>query len=243
MRSGVQNPPVVAPPVNTPVPFNSNTTFGNYNPADPFAFLRQNPNKLGPYTKENVPVVIPANKPVVETKKQSVADSKETTWYEDLWNGFEDAVNKSPLDFSKMTMAPSGLSPEGAIAITKDVTAGAKKGLVNLAKFVSPDNGKIVENYFKRQDLKNNDNLQETKTKFNIPSVGRPAISTGDTIDIDKNRYVIPAMIDLNQTNWDTRNRGEYKDIDTEAADITTFQSFEKAKDYFAKNAKETIQQ
>jgi hypothetical protein len=31
MTSGVQNPVVAAPPVNTPVPFNSNTTFNNYN--------------------------------------------------------------------------------------------------------------------------------------------------------------------------------------------------------------------
>ena len=239
MRSGVQNPVVAASPVNAPVPFNSKTAFNNYDPSEPFAFLRQNPNNLGPYTKENVPVVIPANKPVVETKKQSAADIKKTTWYEDLYDSFEEAVNKSPLDFSKMTMSPSGFTPEGAIAITKDMEAGAKKGLINISKFVSPEKAKIVENYFKRQDLKNNDNLQETKTKFNIPSVGRPAISTGDTINIDKNRYVIPAMIDLNQTNWDTRNRDEYKDINTEAADITTFKSFENAKDYFAKNVKD----
>lgn len=232
MTSGVQNPVVAAPPVNTPVPFNSKTAFNNYDPSEPFAFLKQNPNNLGPYTKENVPVVIPANKPVVETKKQSAADIKKTTWYEDLYNGFEDAVNKSPLDFSKMTMAPSGFTPEGAKAMVKDIT-------VRAAGLISPEKGKLVDNYFKRQDLKNNDNLQETKTKFKIPTSGRPAIATGDTINIDKNRYVIPAMIDLNQTNWDARNRDEYKDIDTEAADITTFQSFEKAKDYFAKNAKD----
>ena len=232
MTSGVQNPVVAAPPVNTPVPFNSKTAFNNYDPSEPFAFLKQNPNNLGPYTKENVPVVIPANKPVVETKKQSAADIKKTTWYEDLYNGFEDAVNKSPLDFSKMTMAPSGVTPEGAKAMVKDIT-------VRAAGLISPEKGKLVDNYFKRQDLKNNDNLQETKTKFKIPTSGRPAIATGDTINIDKNRYVIPAMIDLNQTNWDARNRDEYKDIDTEAADITTFQSFEKAKDYFAKNAKD----
>ena len=232
MTSGVQNPVVAAPPVNTPVPFNSNTAFSNYDASQPFAFLKQKPNALGPY--------IPANKPVVTTKMNdgkaissgTTGSWEETTWYEDLWNGFSDAVNNSPLDFSKMTMAPSGFTPEGSKAMVKDIT-------VRAAGLFSPEKAKLVDNYFKRQDLKNNDNLQETKTKFNIPSVGRPAISTGDTITIDKNRYVIPAMIDLNQTNWDTRNRDEYKDIDTEAGDITTFQSFENAKDYFAKNAKD----
>jgi hypothetical protein len=224
MTSGVQNPVVAAPTVNTPVPFNSNTAFNNYNPAEPFAFLKQKPNALGPY--------LPANKPAVDTKMNDSKPEVKTAWYEDLYNDFEDAVNKSGLDFSKMTMAPSGFTPEGAQAMVKDIT-------VRAAGLISPEKGKLVDNYFKRQDLKNNDNLQETKTKFNIPTSGRPAIATGDTINIDKNRYVIPAMIDLNQTNWDTRNRGEYKDIDTEAADITTFQSFEKAKDYFAKNAKD----
>lgn len=232
MTSRVQNPVVAAPPVNTPVPFNSNAAFSNYNPAEPFAFLKQKPNALGPY--------LPANKPVVTTKMNdgkaissgTTGSWEEPAWYEELYNGFEDAVNKSGLDFSKMSFAPSGFTPEGAKAMVKDIT-------VRAAGLISPEKGKLVDNYFKRQDLKNNDNLQETKTKFNIPTVGRPAISTGDTINIDKNRYVIPAMIDLNQTNWDTRNRGEYKDIDTEAGDITTFQSFENAKDYFAKNAKD----
>jgi hypothetical protein len=129
-----------------------------------------------------------------------------------------------------MTMSPSGFTPEGTQAMAKDLT-------IRAASLLSPEKGKLVDSYFKRQDLKNNDNLQETKTKFVIPEVGRPAITTGDTINIDNNRYVIPAMIDLNQTNWGVRNRDEYKDINTEAADITTFQSFENAKDYFAKNA------
>ena len=221
------NPQTVSPKVEK---FDFRSPFYSYDPSNPFAFLQQKQSTLGPY--------IPANKPVVDTKMND-SKEEETTWYEDLWNGFSDAVNKSPLDFSKMTMSPAGFTPEGVQEINKDINAAGRKAIINISKFVSPEKGKIVENYFKRQDLKNNDNLQETKTKFNIPTTGRPAIATGDTINIDKNRYVIPAMIDLNQTNWGVRNRDEYKDINTEAADITTFQSFENAKDYFNKNPKD----
>lgn len=221
------NPQTVSPKVEK---FDARSPFYNYDPSNPFAFLQQKQSKLGPY--------IAANKPVVDTKMND-SKEEETTWYEDLWNGFSDAVNKSPLDFSKMTLSPAGFTPEGVQEINKDINAAGRKALINVSKFVSPEKGKIVENYFKRQDLKNNDNLKETKTKFNIPTTGRPAIATGDTINIDKNRYVIPAMIDLNQTNWGVRNRDEYKDINTEAADITTFQSFENAKDYFNKNPKD----
>jgi hypothetical protein len=235
VTSPVRVPQTTAQPVVQPAPKFQNTIgFNNYyDVTKPFAFLQQKQSGLGPY--------IPANKPVVETKLNDSKNKslstgttgtwdKPTAWYEDLYNSFEDAVNKSGLDFSKMTMSPAGFTPQGAKEVSSDV-------LVKLANLVSPEKGKLVENYLKRQDLKNNDTLQETKTKFNIPTTGRPAISTGDTISIDKNRYVIPAMIDLNQTQWGTRNRDEYKDIDTEAADITTFQSFQNAKDYFKKNS------
>ena len=190
-----------------------------------------------PKQKPLLPVVLPAKKPVVKTEKYTKPEAEELSWYEEaatalksFYDDFSERVNKSPLDFSKMTMSPSGFTPEGTQAMAKDLT-------IRAASLLSPEKGKLVDSYFKRQDLKNNDNLQETKTKFVIPEVGRPAITTGDTINIDNNRYVIPAMIDLNQTNWGVRNRDEYKDINTEAADITTFQSFENAKDYFAKNA------
>ena len=62
-----------------------------------------------------------------------------------LYNDFEDAVNKSGLDFSKMTMAPSGFTPEGAQAMVKDIT-------VRAAGLISPEKGKLVDNYFKRQE-------------------------------------------------------------------------------------------
>jgi hypothetical protein len=51
-----------------------------------------------------------------------------------------------------------------------------------------------------------------------------------NTVDKRKTKHNLNS-----QRLYRQRNRGEYKDIDTEAADITTFQSFEKAKDFIAK--------
>lgn len=127
------------------------------------------------------------------------------------------------------------------INVGKDVFKKVKPAV----EFVSPDLAKKGDNYFRRQELKNNDNLRETKTKLNIPvSTSKveetPPIITGDTINIGgsgiKNRYIIPSQIDLNRTNWGVRNRGDFRPIETEGGDITLFEDFIPANVYFKSN-------
>jgi N-acetyl-anhydromuramyl-L-alanine amidase AmpD len=183
-----------------------------------------------PFTKQLKD--LPKKATAANAAKHLEKNEEDEAWYENLWNSFSESVNNNPYLKNGLTMSGAGFTPEGAKNLTREVTLKA-------ADLISSEKGKLVDNYYKRKDLKDNPNLQETKTKFDIPTIDRPAISTGDTININKNRYVIPAMIDLNQTKWGTRNRDEYKDINTEAGDITTFQSFENAKDYFAKNPKD----
>ena len=133
----------------------------------------------------------------------------------------------------------------------KDYKDAFRKLTVNVAGLISNDKKIQAENYFKRSDLKNNDNLQETKTKLIIPkNTKSPDIITGDTIPLPfknkltdiPNRYIIPGQINLTNTKWGYRNRGEYKDITTEGGDITLFNNLVPAKEFFKKNpnAKET---
>jgi len=133
----------------------------------------------------------------------------------------------------------------------KDYKDAFRKLTADAVGLVSKDKKIQVENYFKRSDLKNNDKLQETKTNLVIPkNVKSPDIITGDTIPLPfknkltdiPNRYIIPGQIDLTNTKWGYRNRGEYKDITTEGGDITLFNNLIPAKEFFKKNpnAKET---
>jgi N-acetyl-anhydromuramyl-L-alanine amidase AmpD/predicted metal-dependent hydrolase len=125
--------------------------------------------------------------------------------------------------------------------------SGFKKGTFKqirpVIELVSPDLAKQGDNYFRRQELKNNDNLQEAKTKLTLPKGDlneQPAIVTGDTIRLAtpgiKDRYIIPSQIDLKQTSWGIRNRGDYTPIETEGGDITLFNDFVRANEYFKSN-------
>lgn len=53
-----------------------------------------------------------------------------------------------------------------------------------------------------------------------------PESYTGDTINIDKNKYIIPESINLNDIKLGVRNRGSREAIDTEGAIITNFNPY-----------------
>ena len=156
------------------------------------------------------------------------------SWYDN----FENAVNANPyLRGSAMNFGPAGNTPEGAKGMTRDVVVGAAGLLSNQKRM-------LADNYFKRQDLKNDDKLQETQTKFTIPLTAvKPDIVTGDTINISKDniddRYIIPGMTNLNNTRWGYRNRGDFRDIQTEGADLTLFNDLVPAAQYFKNNPKD----
>jgi len=171
-----------------------------------------------------------------------------------------------PKEIGESTMTPDNVRQKmiehivtNNIRVTKtpdDLTDKVLKGdWINIGKDVfkkvrpiietiSPDLAIQGDSYFKRQDLKNNDTLQETKTKLTLPvetsnSIS-PAIITGDTVRLPtpdiKDRYIIPSQIDLKQTSWGIRNRGDYTPIDTEGGDITLFNNFVPANEYFKTN-------
>lgn len=118
-----------------------------------------------------------------------------------------------------------------------------------VAKQVSPEFAYNVSSAKHRGDLKDNPNLKETKTNLTIPSGNNqfttPPIVTGDTIPVNynpknissiKDRYIIPGQIDLNNTTWGVRNRGDYRPIETQGGDITLFNDLVPAKTYFKNN-------
>jgi hypothetical protein len=158
--------------------------------------------------------------------KKLQESAKMQSWFQGMMNNISSAFDEFPLDFRNIDFSGTGYVPGSSEDMFRDLS-------IRTAGVVSEDLGKMAKSYYDRQDLKSNPNLKETQTKFTIPSDSRPAIIAGDTIPINKDRYVIPAMIDLNQTKWGIRNRGDYSPIQTDAADITTFQNFVPAKEYF----------
>lgn len=62
----------------------------------------------------------------------------------------------------------------------------------------------------------------KTDSKYNI----MPQSYTGDTINVDKNKYIIPESINLNDVRLGIRNRGSREAIDTEGAIITNFNPY-----------------
>lgn len=65
-----------------------------------------------------------------------------------------------------------------------------------------------------------------SKTKLNKAYNIIPKSYTGDTIKVDKNKYIIPESINLNEVKLGTRNRGSREQLNTEGAIITNFDPY-----------------
>ena len=202
-----------------------------FNNQDLYSFYKPQGKNLLPY--------VPANKPAVKTEKYTTESESETPWYEeaagkvsnffsDAYDSFAESVNKSPLDFRGMNFGSTGISPQGADAMTRDITK-------NILSFVSPDLAQKFENKMSRQDAINNpkerkSNFDPSKIKFD------PVYVTGDTIPDTERRYHIPELMDLDYMRFGVRNRGDLKELETEGAPITAFEPFQSSKQYFAKS-------
>lgn len=88
-------------------------------------------------------------------------------------------------------------------------------------------------NYLSRQYEKflgDNDSASNLKlpqqTSVNSNYDLMPASYTGDTINIDKNKYIIPESINLNDVRLGVRNRGSREQLNTEGAIITNFNPY-----------------
>jgi LysM repeat protein len=66
-----------------------------------------------------------------------------------------------------------------------------------------------------------------------------PATYTGDTVSVNGRQYIIPESVDLTNARLGVRNRGDYTPINSEAALITNFNPYNKAKNH--KNEKGTF--
>jgi hypothetical protein len=96
---------------------------------------------------------------------------------------------------------------------------------------VSDDVNNLVQmgqNYLNRQNLKTSD-APEVSVKPIVnkePEIKNPII-TGDPIYLNDRRYYTQEVVDLNNVKFGYRNRGEYKDINTEAGNVTAFNPFQ----------------
>jgi hypothetical protein len=96
---------------------------------------------------------------------------------------------------------------------------------------VSDDVNNLVQmgqNYLNRQNLKTSD-TPEVSVKPIVnkePEIKNPII-TGDPIYLNDRRYYTQEVVDLNNVKFGYRNRGEYKDINTEAGNVTAFNPFQ----------------
>jgi hypothetical protein len=202
-----------------------------FNNQDLYSFYKPQGKNLLPY--------VPANKPTVKTQKYTPESESETPWYEeavgkvsnffsDAYDSFAESVNKSPLDFKGMNFGSAGISPQGANAMTRDLTE-------NILSFVSPDFAEKYKNWYTRQNaIKNMD--KDPKSSIIVPKYDfAPMYVTGDTIpDAGNRQYHIPESMDVDALRFGVRNRGDNTPIDTEAASITAFHPFVNAKTYFA---------
>ena len=190
-----------------------------------------------PKQKPLLPVVIPAKKPVVKTEKYTKPEVEELPWYEEAANAvtntlkgfyddFAESVEKSPLDFRGMNFGSTGISPQGATEMTRDLT---KRGL----SLFSPDMAEKYDNWLNRQQaIKNMD--KDPVSKIVVPDFDyAPMYITGDTIPDGNRQYHIPESMDLNALRFGSRNRGDLTPIDTEAGSITAFHPFIDSKSYF----------
>lgn len=200
-----------------------------FNPSSLYSF----DNRIAPVPQKQPAAIKNVGKRIAEG--MGSADPDNRAWYEKAWDAFSEAVNDSEgLDWRASNLGGAGFSPEGAQPMVRDIA-------INAAGLFSENTKRKAENYFKRKDLKDNENLQETRTKLKLP-VGpiKPDIITGDTIPINKDgvagRYIIPGVINLNNTNWGYRNRDQFTDITTEGGDITLFNNLVPATQYFKDN-------
>jgi hypothetical protein len=205
-----------------------------------FMFPNQYPYSFNKQKSNPVSSVVPANKPLVKTEKyttesETKSETEELPWYEKaagalkgFYDDFATSVNKSPLDFRGVNFG-AGFSPEGV----KEITKNTGKSFLSL---FSEDLADKFQNKIDRQDAINNP--KERKSSLDPSKIMFDPINvTGDTIpDAGGRRYHIPELMDLDYMRFGVRNRGDYKEIQTEGAPITTFEPFQSSKQYFAKS-------
>ena len=204
--------------------------------SETFMFPNEYPYSFNKQKSNPISSVVPANKPLVKTEKYTTeSETKDLPWYEKAasalkgyYDDFAKSVNDSPLDFRGMNFG-TGFSPEGA----KEITTNAGKSFLSL---FSDDLAEKFQNKIDRQDAINNP--KERKSTLDPSKIMFDPINvTGDTIpDAGGRRYHIPEVMDLDYMRFGVRNRGDYKEIQTEGAPITTFEPFQNSKQYFAKS-------
>ena len=205
--------------------------------SETFMFPNQYPYSFNKQKSNPVSSVAPANKPLVKTEKYTTTESEteDLPWYEKAasalrgyYDDFTKSVNNSPLDFRGMNFG-TGFSPEGV----KEITTAAGRNVLSL---FSEDLAQKFQNKIDRQDAINNP--KERKSSLDPSKIMFDPINvTGDTIpDAGGRRYHIPELMDLDYMRFGVRNRGDYKEIQTEGAPITTFEPFQNSKQYFAKS-------
>ena len=231
VQISVTKPAVQASPQQMPFDFR-NAIFFN-----PNWFLKPQ-STLGPFY--NPPQR--SNPPQKSEVSQKVQEQEDKPWYEEAWDWvtslddkFENAVNTNPYfkDFTP-TFGTSGfIGLEGNPFYEAGKDAGkATNEMINTAS----DYYEKAKNWYNRnyqQELKN-----ERKSIGINPSQLKydPVYVTGDTLKDDSRRYHIPELIDLDYVRFGTRNRGDFTELNTEGAPITTFEPFESSSKYFTKN-------
>jgi hypothetical protein len=201
-----------------------------------FMFPNEYPYSFNKQKSSPISSVVPANKPLVKTEKYTTeSETEDASWYDKaastlkgFYDDFTTSVNNSPLDFRGMNLG-AGFSPQGVREITKNT------GKSFLSLF-SEDLADKFQNKIDRQDAINNP--KERKSSLDPSKIMFDPINvTGDTIpDAGGRRYHIPELMDLDYMRFGVRNRGDYKDLETEGAPITAFEPFQSSKQYFSKS-------
>lgn len=246
-------PPVEKQPVvnNTGFRFDLNPTQKQginplpfYNP-----FIPGNMTVAGTNTPV-APATVNTSKP---QQKQTVIDKP---WYEDAWDAassalntaedyasdawqgistapakvskwWSDGINNSILGQGNVTMNPYGFTPQGAKAMADD--------LMSIMPEAVQDLWEKAKNSNERSKAKNNPSLVERKSGLDPTKLKYdPVYITGDTLKDNARRYHIPEVMDLDYMRFGVRNRGDYSELNTEGAPITTFEPFVSSKKYFA---------
>lgn len=150
------------------------------------------------------------------------------------------AATFKPLIKASTTIGKTNAGNAGAQAQTGAPANESQRIENELSEIFAPvkEVRKLYDSYQARQRDKANSDF-ETKTKFIIPkttTLTTPSQISGDTIALDKDRYILPMVQDANQVTYGVRNRGDVTPIKTEGLDVTTFQPFTKAADYFKTN-------
>lgn len=84
------------------------------------------------------------------------------------------------------------------------------------------------QNYFSRQSSKTSNKKEPIVKPINANKEAKikNPIVTGDPIYLNDRRYYTQEVVDLNNVKLGYRNRNEYKDINTEAGNVTAFNPF-----------------